>query len=151
MFQGKDPRFLASIYVPGSSLLGSVMQFQRGLILRDGSKFYAQSAPGPSYMLETYVDPDTQIKDTIFGKDGGTYTGDASKTGFNIRKFVNENLKTEAQWDFGKTETSFPIFRLGEVYLNLAEAAVEMNKYQSEAFDAIKTIRDRGSNYLHCG
>ena len=143
MFQGKDPRFLASIYVPGSSLLGSVMQFQRGLILRDGSKFYAQSAPGPSYMLETYVDPDTQIKDTIFGKDGGTYTGDASKTGFNIRKFVNENLKTEAQWDFGKTETSFPIFRLGEVYLNLAEAAVEMNKYQSEAFDAIKTIRDR--------
>ena len=85
MFQGKDPRFLASIYVPGSSLLGSTMQFQRGLILKDGSKYYAQSAPGPSYLLETYIDPETQRKDTIFGKDGGTYTGDASKTGFNIR------------------------------------------------------------------
>ena len=143
MFQGKDPRFLASIYVPGSSLLGSTMQFQRGLILKDGSKYYAQSAPGPSYLLETYIDPETQRKDTIFGKDGGTYTGDASKTGFNIRKFVNENLKTEAQWDFGKTETSFPIFRLAEVYLNLAEAAVEMGKYQTEAFEAIKKIRDR--------
>ena len=143
MFQGKDPRFLASIYVPGSSLLGSTMQFQRGLILKDGSKYYAQSAPGPSYLLETYIDPETQRKDTIFGKDGGTYTGDASKTGFNIRKFVNENLKTEAQWDFGKTETSFPIFRLAEVYLNLAEATVEMGKYQTEAFEAIKKIRDR--------
>lgn len=43
MFQGKDPRFLASIYVPGSSLLGSTMQFQRGLILKDGSKYLAQS------------------------------------------------------------------------------------------------------------
>ena len=65
MFQGKDPRFLASIYVPGSSLLGSTMQFQRGLILKDGSKYYAQSAPGPSYLLETYIDPETQRKDTI--------------------------------------------------------------------------------------
>ena len=78
------------------------------------------------------------VKIPFLVKDGGTYTGDASKTGFNIRKFVNENLKTEAQWDFGKTETSFPIFRLAEVYLNLAEAAVEMGKYQTEAFEAIK-------------
>lgn len=143
IFQGRDPRLLASVYAPGSQLLGSSMQFQRGLILKDGSKFYAQSAPGASYALEVYIDPETQRKDTIFGKDGGTYTGDASKTGFYVRKFVNENLKSEAQWDFGKTETPFPIFRLAEVYLNLAEAAVEMGTHQAEAFAAIKAIRDR--------
>lgn len=143
MFQGKDPRFLASVYVPGSPLLGSTMQYQRGLILPDGKKRLAQSAPGSSYSKEVYKDPNTGEEITIFGKDGGTDGGDASKTGFNIRKFVDENLKVTAQWDFGKTETSFPIFRVAEMYLNLAEAAVEMNQHLPEAFSAIKAIRDR--------
>ncbi len=143
IYQGKDPRFLASIYVPGQSFLGTTMQFQRGIIKADGSKYLTQSAPGPTYAAEYYTDPASGKKYQILGKDGGAYTGDASKTGFYVRKFIDEKCSTEAQWEFGKGETSWPIFRLAEMYLNLAEASVEMGDHQGEALEAINAIRDR--------
>ena len=44
--------------------------------------------------------------------------------------------------NMGKSETPWPVFRLGEIYLNLAEAAMELNK-SSEALDAVNKIRER--------
>ena len=143
MYQGRDPRMIASIYVPGQEFMDTTYQFQRGIIKSDGTKYIAQSAPGPSYADEYYTDAGTGKSYRILGKDGGAYTGDASKTGFNIRKFVNEDCPEEAQWDFGKTETAWPIFRLAEMYLNLAEAAVESGEHTDRALWAVNEIRDR--------
>ena len=143
IYQGRDPRLIASIYVPGQEVKDTTYQFQRGLIKSDGSFYIAQSAPGPTYADEYYTDSGTGKTYRIYGKDGGAYTGDASKTGFNVRKFVDEDCETVAQWDFGKTETPWPVFRLGEMYLNLAEAAVELNKYNGEALAAVNAIRSR--------
>ena len=103
MYQGRDPRMIASIYVPGQEFMDTTYQFQRGIIKSDGTKYIAQSAPGPSYADEYYTDAGTGKSYRILGKDGGAYTGDASKTGFNIRKFVNEDCPEEAQWKICKT------------------------------------------------
>ncbi len=149
MFQGRDPRMLASIYVPGQQFMGTTYQFQRGIIKSDGSLFIAQSAPGPTYADEFYTDSGTGKTYQVLGKDGGAYTGDASKTGFNVRKFVDENCATEAQWEFGKTQTPWPIFRLGEVYLNLAEAAVEMQEHLDSALITVNAIRNRAGMPEH--
>ena len=143
IYQGRDPRMIASLYVPGQEVKDTTYQFQRGLIKSDGTYYIAQSAPGPTYADEYYTDSGTGKTYRIYGKDGGAYTGDASNTGVNVRKFVDEDCATVAQWDFGKTETPWPVFRLGEMYLNLAEAAVELGKYQGEALDAVNAIRDR--------
>lgn len=143
MYQGRDPRMLASIYVPGQEFMDTTYQFQRGIIKSDGTYYIAQSAPGPSYADEFYTDAVTGKTYKILGKDGGAYTGDASKTGFNIRKFVDEECDEEAQWNFGKTETAWPVFRLAEMYLNLAEAAVESGQHLDRALWAVNEIRDR--------
>lgn len=151
MYQGRDPRMIASIYVPGQEFMDTTYQFQRGIIKSDGSLFIAQSAPGPTYADEFYTDSGTGKTYRVLGKDGGAYTGDASKTGFNVRKFVDEDCATEAQWDFGKTETPWPIFRLGEIYLNLAEAAVEKGEHLDRALWAVNEIRERAGMPAHKG
>ena len=43
----------------------------------------------------------------------------------------------------GKSETPRPVFRLAEMYLNLAEAAVELGGKEAEALSAINMIRER--------
>jgi len=151
IYQGRDPRFIASIYVPGQQVKDTIYQFQRGLIKSDGSYYLAQSAPGPTYADEYVKDSGTGKTYRILGKDGGAMTGDASKTGFNVRKFVNDDCETVAQWEFGKTETPWPVFRLAEVYLNLAEAAAELGKYTAEGTAALNAVRNRAgmpSTYL---
>ena len=77
---------------------------------------------------------------TFVGQDGPqTNTPNVSNTGFYIRKFISEasgyTLRNYA-------ENWWPWFRLGEIYLNLAEAAMELNK-SSEALDAVNKIRER--------
>ena len=75
------------------------------------------------------------------GWDGGADNGDQSKTGFYQKKFFDENIQ-QGYMDMGHDQTPFPIFRLGEMYLNLAEAAVETGD-NSKALTAINTIRQR--------
>jgi len=141
-FQGKDPRFLASVFVSGTPLFGTEMEFQRGVINTNGEKVLAQNVTGGSYGKEIYEDPSGR-EYVLTGKDGGTYAGDASKTGFYIRKFIRDDLTDEQKLSFGQSQLPYPIFRLGEIYLNLAEAAVETGTHQGEAFNAVKAIRDR--------
>lgn len=141
-FQGKDPRFLASVFVSGTPLFGTKVEFQRGVINTEGETVLAQNVTGASYEKEIYNDPSGR-EYVLTGKDGGTYAGDATKTGFYIRKFIRDDLTDEQKLRFGNSELPYPIFRLGEIYLNLAEAAVEMGMYQGEAYNAVKTIRDR--------
>ena len=81
----------------------------------------------------------TAVTYSTSGKDGGADAGDASKTGFYQKKFWDETL---TDMNMGKSETPWPVFRLGEIYLNLAEAAMELNK-SSEALDAVNKIRER--------
>src|SRR5690606_19234019 len=61
------------------------------------------------------------------------------RTGLMVRKRANENLKTQPVIN---DDTDYIIFRLGEMYLNLAEAAVYLNK-PDEALTALNRLRER--------
>jgi len=134
VFNGRDPRLYASVYLPGSPIQGSTMEWRRGVIDASGVRYQASSQPDGGNTVE--------IGGVVYntsGKDGGADAGDASKTGFYQKKFFDETL---TNMDMGKSETPWPVFRLGEIYLNLAEAAVELGK-NAEAMSAVNTVRAR--------
>ncbi|GHT47020.1 glycan metabolism protein RagB [Bacteroidia bacterium] len=70
------------------------------------------------------------------GSENNTYTG------VFTRKYVDPNLPVN-RVNLFQSETDWIVFRLGEIYLNTAEAAYELGKKQ-EAFDNyIRPIRER--------
>src|SRR5690606_38443076 len=58
-----------------------------------------------------------------------------------IRKYINPDMPTADVRDW-RSDQSWVVFRLGEVYLNTAEALYELGK-REEAFDYIAKIRER--------
>ena len=134
LFKNKDPRLFASIFLPGSPCMGSKIEWYRGVIAPDGTKFTATSQPGGSNAIKI-----NGVSYSTSGKDGGADAGDASKTGFYQKKFFDETI---TDMNMGKSETPWPVFRLGEIYLNFAEAAYELG-LPEDALSAVNIIRDR--------
>ena len=135
LFENKDPRLFASVYLPGSPCKGSKVEWMRGVIVSDNERYVATSQPdgGNTVVING-------ITHSTTGKDGGADAGDASKTGFYQKKFWDETL---LDVNMGKSETPWPVFRLGEIYLNLAEACLELGGKDIEALNAVNEIRTR--------
>lgn len=78
---------------------------------------------------------------TGIGKDGLGIHPDATKTGFYVRKYLEDGSTPlfVPQWYSGQ---DCILFRLGETYLNAAEAAIELGM-ESPARDYIEPIRTR--------
>jgi len=124
LFKNKDPRFNASIYYEGTMWKGEPVENWGGIIKPDGTKITSgyyndKPANGRSYSSGGYA--------------GGVVTG------FNILKYLDETL---IPVDQGKTKIDFIVFRLGEILLNHAEAAFELNK-TNEALVSVNKIRER--------
>ncbi|WJJ95709.1 RagB/SusD family nutrient uptake outer membrane protein [Algibacter luteus] len=78
---------------------------------------------------------------TGVGKDGLGIHPDATKTGFYVRKYLEKaSAPLFTKQYFSGTDCI--LFRLGEIYLNAAEAAIELNQ-ESAARDFIEPIRTR--------
>jgi hypothetical protein len=123
-FSNKDPRFHASIFYEGSIWKGEPVENWGGIILPNGTKvdngyYEGKPAKGRDY--------------TCGGYAGGVITG------FNVKKYCDEAL---IPVESDKTKIDFIVFRLGEILLNYAEAAYELNK-QDESLDAVNQIRQR--------
>lgn len=145
IFANKDPRLLGSVYVPGGDIHVTnfkpevdKVEWQRGVIDADGNKNIATK--NYQNYLDEYVEYNG-VKYPLGGADGGADNGDASKTGFYQKKFFDENI-AEGYMNMGMDQTPWPIFRLAEMYLNLAEAAFETGD-NSTAVDAINVVRER--------
>lgn len=134
LFANKDPRLFASVYLPGSPCQSTKIEWKRGIIVSDNERHQATSQPDGSNYFEI-----NGVTYSTSGKDGGADAGDASKTGFYQKKFWDETL---TDMNMERSETPWPVFRLGEIYLNLAEAAMELNN-SSEALEAVNKIRER--------
>lgn len=75
------------------------------------------------------------------GIDGKKYgSSDYCKTGYLMRKHNNINITSNP---FVATRTTWNYFRVGELYLILAEAVNEYSGPTSEVYDAIEEIRER--------
>lgn len=145
IFKNKDPRLLGSVYLPGADYKGhggGKIEWLRGVI--DG-----QDGIGTKY--EASAQPDKENKVVIdgktyntSGKDGGSLSvGDASKTGFYQRKFLDESLTDYTNIDAKRSSTPWVVFRLAEIYLNRAEACMELNRHLDVALKDINEIRGR--------
>jgi len=122
LWKDKDPRFFATFYTQNTPWKGSIIEYYKGILLPDGT---------------------IQSTDSY---DGILATGDQDVDGtcFGVLKYLDESHDNMAGTNSGWSTSSqdWQIFRLGEVYLNMAEATFEMGK-TAEALDCINKVRER--------
>lgn len=120
LFGNRDARFRASVFYPGSPWQGGQTLFHSNTV-RDGRTLTAgTSEDGWPYKA---IDRNTQ------------------RTGFMVRKRCNEAMKPEPVF---ADDTDYIIFRLGETYLNLIEAAFYLG-YTDEALSRLNELRARAN------
>jgi hypothetical protein len=114
-FGDRDPRFVASIFYPGTEWMGSNVFFHDNTInMASAPAGWQQRAPGKN-------------------------RNQANGTGLLVRKRIDEGRINPPG---GTDDTDYIVFRLGETYLNLAEAAFHLGN-EGEALEAINEIRTR--------
>jgi hypothetical protein len=121
IFANKDARLLASVIVPGSIWKKTQIIIQAGYVEPDGTVTIETKASttvnGVTYYTYGAAAP-TQFSG--FLNDGG---GNYTLTGFEMKKFLQEDINIIANW--GQSYSDWVDFRYGEVLLNYAEAVVE--------------------------
>lgn len=118
-YKDRDPRFYATV-------------------LYDGASFQDRT-------LEIYWDVDAAGNETgTGGKDSkyGVENWNTSMTGYNLKKFIDESYVGNS-WNF-PNKKNWIWLRLGEQYLNLAEALYHTGD-EAGARDAVNVIRDRAA------
>ncbi|RIH64746.1 RagB/SusD family nutrient uptake outer membrane protein [Mariniphaga sediminis] len=122
LFGAKDARLLASIAVPQTEYIGE-----------------------PIYYHLSVTDPDYAKANAVPLKCQNQNTGpNAGHTGFGQVKFLNG-----VPWLLGEGSSDVPIFRLGEIYLNYAEAALGLEQHLSEGLKYLNDIRARAGLVPH--
>lgn len=119
LWEGKDPRFFASIYTQNTPWKGSSLEMHNGIITPDGNLVPTGSFNGV-LAIGRHQQP--------------------SGTGFGILKRLDEVHDNTIGW--GTSNTDYQVFRYGEILLNLAESGVEIGKTDS-ALWAVNQIRER--------
>ena len=119
LWENRDPRFRATVFYPESPWQGGKVLFHSSTI-RGGVTYTSGVA-----------------------EDGWPYKAsnrNTTKTGFMVRKRCNESMKLPT--DVFNDQTDYIVFRLGEIYLNLVEAAYYLN-YTDEALTTLNRLRER--------
>lgn len=133
IFEGKDPRLYGTIIYPGASFAGKQLEIQAGVYRCTPSAVYQR--------IEGQRDTDYEDGGVLTGADGPIRAENyLSATGFYLRKYLDTN--PAAATSATGSDMWWVWFRLGEVYLNAAEAAYELGLEQ-EALGYINTLRER--------
>lgn len=122
LFGNKDPRFKATIYTQNTPWKGRELQFYKGIIDESGNIINGGSYNG------------------VLSQGGAYFAQVGSNTGFGVLKYLDETSNADFNW--GTSSQDYIVFRYGEVLLNYAEAAFELNK-SADALNAVNQIRDR--------
>jgi hypothetical protein len=128
IFANKDPRFAGSIFHGGSAMTPRNLQIWRGIYDTDGT-LYNALVPFPKDPSRNEV-----------GLDGPFESGNYSRTGFYIKKYLNT---TKLIVEPNQSDQNYIDFRYAEILLNYVEAAFETSTHLSEALDYINQIRNR--------
>ena len=146
IFTGKDARLFGSIITPGSIWKNITMVFQGGLIKPDGTKLLYQNNNAVGLDGNTYYTYGGATKPEYsgFAELGSNEAGNFSTTGFSIKKFLDESLLVGLQFS---STTPYIDFRLAEIYLNYAEAAIESGSGDAaKAAEYLNAIRKRAAH-----
>ncbi|MCE7040467.1 RagB/SusD family nutrient uptake outer membrane protein [Dyadobacter sp. CY312] len=102
-------------------------------------RFYAtilyNGAPYRNSTIETFTPGGKDSKD-------GPSNWNTSKTGYYLKKFMNDNLPIDNPWDVAGTQT-WIYFRYAEILLNYAEAQNEASGPDATVYAAINAVRQR--------
>ena len=134
-------------------------KFVNCYLMKDGSRFTDREGWETMQFAEEVVDRDPRLGQTIripgyarITESGGSYSYADTKqgldplctpTGYQMAKFVmaDNNLAYDK---LDKSYNDLCVFRLGEVYLNYAEAKAELGEFDQAAADkSINLLRDR--------
>ena len=134
IFANKDGRLYGTVIYPGTSFKGLAVDLQAGVKVWDAATTSYKTVEGDLGTLYT----DGKL---LTGSSGPQRSAqDVSNTGFNLRKYIdpapgssNRGRQSDVWW---------VRFRLGEVYLNAAEAAFELGQ-TTEALTYINKLRER--------
>ncbi|HMI03038.1 MAG TPA: RagB/SusD family nutrient uptake outer membrane protein [Pedobacter sp.] len=137
LYANKDPRFAATIIYPFSDWKGTVIDVQAGLI--DGTSTITTTNYAELYDVVSKIKGNKGIR--IIGLNGISGGTQISQTGYYVRKYMDP-VYTPSELIPGRQDQDWIDMRYGEVLLNYAEAAIELNKV-SDAKTAINDIRDR--------
>jgi hypothetical protein len=147
---GMEPRLVGSCYFDGDVLRGVAFDIQRGIY---------KTFPGPASDAQfgSNAAPINATTNRLVGNKGDKYNGvlitgnhgmfsgrgdeNNAMMGAFVRKYVNISWPTSLV-NVNKSYQSWIAFRLGEIYLNTAEAAYELGK-KTEALDYVEKIRVR--------
>jgi hypothetical protein len=140
IFANKDGRFGGTILYPGSSFKGSTIDMQAGVMVWNGSAYQTIEGTqlGSVWGGASYPGGDGKL---LTGSSGPHRSiQEVSNTGFYMRKYIDDanlsstrGIRSDVWWVW---------FRLGEIYLNAAEAAFELNM-MTDALQYVNKVRER--------
>jgi len=131
-YENRDPRFAASI------LYDDAPWRQRPATLQ------ANDPIGEISIRTVYAGTDVSAE-RVYGLDtreGPQQTWNGGYTGYYLRKAIDITVDPEFVYDGANQEVPWTFFRLGEIYLNYAEACIELNQ-DGEAKIYLNKLRDR--------
>jgi len=148
-----EPRLQGTCYFDGDVLRGKKFDIQRGIYVKyTGTAADAQSgsnaAPINSTANRKLGNKGEKFNNVLITGDHGMFSGRAEENnammGAFIRKYIDVNRPTNLV-NVNKSSQSWIVFRLAEVYLNIAEAAYELGN-TTEAFDYVEAVRVRAGS-----
>jgi hypothetical protein len=143
---GMEPRLLGTCYFNGDVLRGVAFDIRRGIYKTfsgpaSDAQFGNNAAPVNAASNRLLGIKDQKYNGVLITGKHGAFTTGVAMMGSIMRKYVDIKLSaTEAVQN--KSSQSWIVFRLGEIYLNTAEAAYELDK-RTEALDYVEKIRIR--------
>lgn len=135
IFANKDGRLYGTVIFPGTTFRGSEVQIQAGVKVWDNA-------------ANAFKTVESNVLGSLY-EDGGLLTGasgpqrsqtEVSNTGFYLRKYVDQTAMSSTRGI--RSDMWWVRFRLGEIYLNAAEAALELGQ-TAEALKYTNTLRER--------
>lgn len=135
MFKKRDPRLGGTVIYSGETFAGTPIVLQAGQLIKENGQWTKK--------YTSYHDMGNRDENGILitSPDGPLQTGDRliNKTGFTLRKFLDEN--PAATTNVGSDVWS-PYFRISEAYLIACEAAFELGD-KPGAIQYINKVRTR--------
>lgn len=147
---GMEPRLQGTVFFDGDVLRGVAFDIQRGIYLTfpgpaSDAQFGSNAAPINSVANRKLGNKGDKYNNVLITGNHGMFSGRGQENnafmGCFIRKYVDINRPT-SMVQVNKSNQSWIVFRLGEIYLNTAEAAYELGN-RTDALDYIEKIRVR--------
>lgn len=135
IFANKDARLYGTIIYPGTSFRGIPVQIQAGVKLWNATS-------------GTFQNVESNVLGSNY-EDGGLLTGssgpqrsqtEVTNSGFYLRKYVDQTAMSSTRGI--RSDMWWVRFRLGEIYLNASEAALELGK-TADALKYVNIVRER--------